>query len=234
MSQWHCYLKIAYYLALIGYHISDIVFDWIEFGSEVCDQGKFAGVPTNSTAVKRILGLSCGVGSLCSLAMVVVYLYYIDFHWKCSQNSGYCLINNARLTRDGLLNCSDDNQTRAPVCNRHFVLVELVISNFELYLKDDIQSVLLIYMYGVSQKDPSSVIQLDWRGILFAVCSIVANLKLCVCFTTKLFGLGSGEKMPECESTKHCCCLFGMIGSIIFEILSILYLALALSDLLTS
>jgi hypothetical protein len=227
MSQWHCYLKIAYYLALIGYHVADIVFDWIEFGSEVCDQGHFAGVPTNSTAVKGILGFSCGVGSLCSLAMVGVYLYYIDFHWKCSQNSSYCLINNARLTRDRLLKCSDDNQTRTPVCNRHFVFAELVISNIELYLKDDLQSVLLIY---ISQKDPSSVILPDWRDILFAVCSIVANLKLCICFTTKVFGRGSGEKMPECESTKFYCCALGIIVSIIFEILSILYLALALSS----
>jgi hypothetical protein len=214
-------------VALIVYHIADIVFDWIEFRSGVCDQGKFAGVPTNSTAIKVILGLSCGVGSGCSVAMVVVYSYYIYFHWKCSKNLGYCLINNARLTRDRLLKCSDDNQTRSPVCDRHFVFAELVISNFELYLKDDLQSVLLIY---ISRKDPSSVILPDWRDILFAVCSIVANLKLCICFATKVFGRGSGEKMPECESTKWNCCVLGIIGSIIFEGLSIAYLPLALSS----
>jgi hypothetical protein len=223
----HCYLKIAYYVALIIYHCVDIVSDWIEFGYEVCDQGKFAGVSTNSTTIKGILGFSCASGTVCSVAMLRLYVYYISFHCECSQISTYRLLNNVEFQRDSLLNCSDDNESKTAICNRHFVLAELVISNIELYFKDSVQSVLLIYMYSISQTDLSSIILPEWHDILFAVCSIVANLKLCICFTTKVCGSGSGEKMPDCESWKCFFCILGMIGSFISGVLSSVYLGLA-------
>ena len=224
----HCYVKIAYYVALISYHVIDIVSDWIEFSNEVGDHGRFVGVPNNNTAIEVILGISCASGSFCSLAMVIVYIYYIHFHWECSQKANYRLLNTVQFHGDTLLECRDDNECKTLTCNRHFVLAELIISNIELYLKDGVQSALLMYMYSISQNDSSSIIQPDGRDILFAVCSIVANLKLCICFLTKLCGIGSGEKLADWESSKCCCCILGIIGSIISELLCILYLALSL------
>ena len=226
----HCYVKIAYYIALISYHFIDIISDWIKFSSEVGDHARFAGVPNNNTAIEVILGISCGFGLICSLAMVIIYGYYIHFHWECSQKANYRLLNTVQFQGDTLLNCKDDNEGKTLTCNRHFVLTELVISNIELYLKDDVQSALLIYMYCISQNDSSSIIQPGRGDILFAVCSIVASLKLCICFSTKLFGLGSGEKMADCESHKCCCCVLGIIGSVISGVLCILYLSLSLDQ----
>jgi hypothetical protein len=177
-----------------------------------------------------ILGFSCASGTGCSVVMLIVYGCYICFHWECIQKSTYRLLKNVEFQRDSLLKCGDDNESKTAICNRHFVLLELVISNIELYFKDSVQSVLLIYMYCISRNDLSSPILPNWRDIFFAVCSIVAHLKLFICFITKVLGLGSGEKMPDCGSYKWFLCVIGIIGCIIFEILSILYLALALSS----
>lgn len=215
--------------------IRSIFFDWFEFGYEVIHHGQFAGVPTNSTVVKVLLGCSCGFGSSCSAVMAIVYGYYIFFHWKCIHNGkrrSYRHVNfRYESQSERLIKCNVDNDSgnKSAPCNRHFVLTELVISNIELYFKDGVQSILLMYMYSVSKKDPSSLILVHWRDIVFAVCCILGHLKLYICFITKLFGCGSGEKMPECESAKCLLCVLGSFGSLAFIILSILYLTLSLS-----
>ena len=227
----HCYLKIAYYVVLIVFYGFDVTFDWEEYLYEVREHGRFAGAPINSTAIKDALFVSCVSGSTCCVLMIGVYIYYIVFHYKCataSQETTYTrLETTAHSRRNWLLECDDDNERKSAVCNRHFVLAELVISNIELYLKDGIQSVLLIYM---SLNFQNLIIVPDWRDIVFAVCSIVANLKLIACFISKLFGIGSGEKLllEDCDSWKCLACMVGCVGAVVFEILSILYLALTL------
>lgn len=232
---WHCYLKIAYYSALIVYHCVDFVFDWVQFVNGVCIHGRFVGIPTKSDAIKVILGFSCTSGTFCSLFMVLyVYKNYIKFHWKCiktcrsTSNSKSVKSNQVELEDvvNVITTCpskrSDDHETETTDCDRRFVLTELIISNMELYLKDGMQSALLMYMYE------SSGTRLGWHNIIFAVCSIAANFKLLICFMTKLLGCGSGEKI-DCESWKCRFCLVGCVGSLVFEALSIVYLVFALS-----
>lgn len=222
----HCYLKIAYYAVLILYYVVNAVFDWIEFTNEVLDHSRFAGIPTHGcTTITIILGSSIAVSNLCSLAMTGVYLYYISFHWECSQNLPYALLKDVRFQRENLLECSDDNENRIPTCNRHVVCLELFISNIELYLKEGVQTVLPLLIY---MRDPVVAIQREWPDTAFAVCIVFFNVKLLVCFITKLCGKGSGEKFEDCEKTswKCCFCLFGCAGSLAFAILSIVYLAI--------
>ena len=222
----HCYLKIAYYVVLILYYIVSAVFDWFEFIGEVLQHSRFAGIPTHgSRAITITLGSSIAVGNLCSFAMVVVYIYYITFHWKCSQKSPYVLLKDVHYQRESLLECSDGGENRTPTCNRHFVCLELFISNVELYFKEGVQTVLPLMIY---MRDPVVAIEREWPDTAFAVCIIVINLKLLFCFITKLCGKGSGEKPENCERTslKCFCCMFGCAGSLAFAVLSIVYLAL--------
>ena len=223
----HCYLKIAYYVALIIYYCIDIPFDVIQLKNEMRNHGRFAGILTNSTTNKVVLCVSFGSGFICTLLMMAVYCYYIHFHLICIKKQSYRLLHSVQFERDTLLNCSDDNESKTMTCNRHFVLTELLISNIEMYLKDGIQSALLLYMYLTS--DLSSIIQLNWHDIVFVVCNIVASLKLLFCFTTKLFGYGSGEKTTDCCSWKSILCMLGILGSIIIGILCILYLYISLA-----
>lgn len=226
----HCYLKIVYYIVLIIYYAVDAVFKWVLFKDNVLDNSRFAGIPTNGdTATAIVLGLSIGVGNICSLAMAVVYCYYITFHLECIQKSRYALLENVRYEREGLLEsvleCSDGDENRMPMCDRHYVRLELIISNFELYFKEGVQTVLplIIYMH-----DTSVTIQLEWFDIAFAVGIIVINMKLLACFMTKLCGCGSGENSEDCEKTTCKCilCMLGCAGSLAFAILSIVYLVL--------
>ena len=224
----HCYLKIVYYSVLIIYYGVDVAFKWVQFKRNVLDNSRFAGIPTNGdTATTIVLGLSIGVGNICSIAMVVVYCYYITFHLECIRTSRYVLLKDVRFQRQGerLLDCSDGDERRMPMCNRHYVRCELIISNIELYLKEGVQTVLplIIYMH-----DTSVTIQREWFDIAFGVGIVVINMKLLACFMTKLCGWGSGENSVDCEKTTCKCilCMFGCAGSLAFAILSIVYLAL--------
>ena len=215
---------------LMLYYVADAVFEWFEFVDEVVEHGRLAGIPTNgSKAIKITFASSIAVGHLCSLAMAAVYVYYICFHWKCTQKSRYALLRDVRYQRESLLEsvleCSDGDENRMPMCNRHYVRCELIISNIELYLKEGVQTVLplMIYMH-----DTSVTIQREWFDIAFAICIIVFNMKLLACFITKLCGCGSGENSEDCEKTTWKCisCMLGCAGSLAFAILSIVYLVL--------
>ena len=189
-----CFAKISYYFLLIIYHGCDIVVDWFNFSSAY-NNGTFAGVPANisvdfASVSLSLFGLSCHVGTFCSIAMIVVYCYYIKFHWNCIDKK--CEFSKHRCYKE---------------CNRCFISAELVISIFELFLKDDIQSGLLFYMPG------SILLRPSWHSMALwmSVCSIVALLKLLICFFTKHNGYGEGEKKHG--STAKGLAVIGLVGS---------------------
>ena len=56
----------------------------------------------------------------------------------------------------------------------------------------------------------------DSMSFFFSVCSIVAHLKLCLCFVTKLCGCGAGEEQcREHAVMKAFLCIIGFGGSAI-------------------
>ena len=214
---WWCYAKIAYYIVLIVYHLCDIAFDWYNFSVEHSN-GTFSGIPTNID-VEVFFGISCGVGTLCSLAMIVVYGYYIDFHCHCIQHPpvAYHAVGDGEVSLSGAV-------CRYKKCDHRFVLAELRISVLELLGKDDIQSSLLFYVSSSILSRPR------WQSIALSICSIVAHLKLLICFLTKLCGFGSGEGGGNnCSCEKVLACVIGSMGSIACLSLTIVYLVKALA-----
>ncbi|XP_029197958.2 uncharacterized protein LOC114963007 [Acropora millepora] len=194
MSAFCCTVKILFYLILICYHMVDFVFDWYTFAVLLRDN-KFSGVSiskSEESMIRILFGLSCVTGTIFSFAMIVAYIYYIKHHWQCMKNADRQLVN-----------------------------FELCISVLELFLKDIIQSGILFWAYDVSQSSATS--NPDSMSIVFSVCSIVAHLKLCLCFLTKLCGWGAGEDCPE--EFCACCgkaflCIIGFGGSAIFVVLT--------------
>ena len=215
---WWCYAKIAYYIVLIVYHLCDIAFDWYTFSVEYSN-GTFSGIPTNID-IEVFFGISCGVGTFCSIAMIVVYGYYIAFHCDCIQNPSvaYHAFGDGKVSLSGAV-------CRYKKCDRRFVLAELWISVLELLGKDDIQSSLLFYVSQSILSRPS------WQSIALSICSIVAHLKLLICFLTKLCGFGSGEGGGNnCSCAKVFACVIGLMGSIVFLSLTIVYLVKAFTN----
>lgn len=211
MSAFCSKVKIAFYIILICYHIVDLILDWCTFG--VLLQGhKFSGVSISKCeecTIKLLIGLSCSTGTLFSIALTVAYIYFIKHHFHCLKNASYSPVNQ-----------SDDDVSQRPPhqkCDKKFVNLELWISVLELFFKDDIQSGILFWVYNGSQSPATSNPGRMW--IAFSVCSIVAHLKLFLCFITKLFGCGAGED----PCTENLCkakplCIIGSIVSIIFFI----------------
>ena len=208
-----CIVKIVSYLILIFYYIVDLILDWYTFAVLLPRDHKFSGVSISASQEEMIkipFGLSCLIGTMCSFAMIVVYRYYIYYHWYCMNNASY-----DRVTY------SDDNVWLFPdhrcnkKCNRKFVNLELRISVLELLLKDDFQSGILFWAYYGSQSSATS--NPGWMWIGFSVCSIVAHLKLCLCFITKFCGWGAGEEewCGEGAVMKTFLCIIGFGGSAI-------------------
>ena len=199
-----CWAKIVYYICLILYHAFDVD---IDFNTVVLihNNGTFAGASTNSIVVEYLFGFSFVVGCVCSIAMILVYLYYIKFHLSCICESSWRRCDKR--------------------CNRRFVYAELWISLLELLFKDDIQSGLLFWVCvsGSVSTRPG------WQPIALSVCSVVAHLKLGICFATKLCGCGEGEEEHNGSCAKLVACFIGMIGSVLFLIFTIAYLVYALA-----
>lgn len=241
-----CWLKIVYYIFLIIYHVCDFFIDW---GSFVA--GNFAGVPINSTLNPWKLSLStsgydasgntstlnasdecgsstntdlkglplkvpflvsCVFGTVSSLIMIRVYIYFIKFHYNC-------ICEDCRSSSDHL--CYQKSKF-----SHHFLSVELWIALIiELLLKDDIQSYLLFWI-SKCQLSPSDR---SWSSLALwmAVCSVVAHLKLSICFFTKLFNLGVAEKIHYLNGTvKVSACFIGIIGSVLCLHFTLTYLGL--------
>ena len=215
MSAFCSKVKIAFYFILICYHIVDLILDWWTFGVLLQDH-KFSGVSVSKCeecTIKFLIGLSCSTGTLFSIALVVAYSYYIRHHLHRLKNASYSPVNQ-----------SDEDVSLPPhqKCDKKFVNLEFWFSVLELFFKDDIQSGILFWVYHRSQSSAiSNPAGRMW--IAFSVCSIVANLKLCVCFVTKLFGCGAGEELcPENLCKAKPLCAIGSIFSVIFFILTVI------------
>ena len=195
-----CFAKIIYYVVLILYHVYDIYFDWNTL-SLMHNDDTFAGASTKSIVVKGFLMLSFVFGVVCSIAIIWVYGYYIKFHLSC-----IC---------DG---CDSPGRSCDKKCNRRFVFAELVISLLELFLKDDIQSgILLSIVLSETVVTPPS-----WQPVTSAICGVFGHLKLLICFVTKLCGCGEGE--GDASFDKIFACFVGILGSALFLCFTIAYL----------
>ncbi len=230
-------LKLLYYTALILYHCLDFVMDWYSFHILLTD-GTISGVPANSTAVKVLFGFSCVCCTICTAVLLRVYAHYMKYHYLriyVAAFEGYGPVGPVEGSAS--IQISDDvvrenvslfTENGRSVINPKYILAELVISVAELTLKDDIQSGLL-YWVSTAFKFKS---KLSWYSLLFSICSILAHLKLFICFVTKLFHLGEGEDVRDDRSgrwdLKCCLCVFGCLGSATFEGLTITYLVRAL------
>lgn len=239
-----CGFKIVYYIFLISYHVCDVVIDWTSFAT-----GNFAGVPINSTLKPWMLSLltssydasgntstlnasdgcgsstntdlkglplkvpflvSCVSGTVSSLIMIWVYIYFIRFHHNCIRED--CRSSSKHLYHQKF--------------SIYFLTVELWIALFiELLLKDDIQSYLLFWI----SKCQSSLSDRSWSSLALwmAVCSVVAHLKLSICFFTKLFNLGVAEEIDYIDrAVKVSVCLIGIIVSVLCLRFTLTYLGL--------
>ena len=225
MYMFLCKLKILYYLGLIIYHGCDIYFDWSNFlelfeDNKVSISGSL--ISTNSSLVKTFFVFSCGTGSLFSLIMIVAYGYYIKFHCYCIYHASYRSVSYS----DGEVSISSDRRCDKK-CSHKFVTLELRVSVLELVLKDDIQSAILFWIYN------SQVIKTKpyWRFFAFQACSVIAHLKLGICFMTKLCGCGAGEETC-CDSgscVKSLASVIGFIGSAVCLCLTLVSLVEAIN-----
>ena len=217
-----CKLKIFYYLVLIVYHGCDIYFDWSNF-CELFEDNTGSGIliSTNSSLVRSFFGISCGTGSVFSIIMIVTYVYYITFHWYCLYHASY----RSALYSDGEFSIFSDRRCDK-VCNRTFVTLELWVSVLELFLKDDLQSAMLFWIYT------SRLIKTKpyWHFFGFQACSVIAHLKLGICFMAKLCGWGAGEE-PCCDGSckNSVASVIGFIGAAVFFGLTVVSLVKAVS-----
>lgn len=227
-------LKISYYTILILYHGLDLVMDWYTFHI-LLSHGEISGVPADSIAVRILFGFSCVFGTVFTAAIFWVYAHYLKYHCLYA----YVAVNQQRepfgpaegtksiqmpdeKNQENVFLFAENGQN---TINPRYILAELFISVAELVLKDDIQSGLLFW---ISTEFHFSH-PLSWHSLLFSICSILAHLKLLICFVTKLFHLGEGEGGSDPRWDYKCVlCVFGCLGSATFEGLTISYLVQAL------
>ena len=210
-----CKLKICYYLVLIAYHGCDVCFDWLKFYELLVHNTVQSGIliSTNSSPVKVLFGISCGTGTLFSIIMIVTYGYYIKFHWYCLHHASYRSFGYSYGEFSILSDEKCDEE-----CNRTFVALELWVSVLELLFKDDFQSAILYWIYT------SRLIKTRpyWYFLAFQACSVIAHLKLGICFMAKLCGCGAGEENSFAS-------VIGFIGSAVFLCLTVVSLVKAVS-----
>lgn len=187
------YWKIFFYVGLIVYHGTDVYFDWAVYKNLPKD---VSDITENNSTVGAAFLASCIAGTLLSVLMMCVYLYYIRFHRSFLTNQ----IGHEPLE-----------------LNQRFITMELAVSLCELIYKELIQSSVLFTAFNSSvQKTCVSTLT---RA--FTACSLVANVKLLLCFCTKLCGLGTGEEIKSV--IKALVCLVGCIGALLGLCFSSLY-----------
>ena len=227
-------MKLVYYVVLILYHGLDFAMDWYSFHFLLAE-GKMSGVPVNSIAVKILFGFSCVSCTICTAALLRVYAHYIKYCYLWLYVAAFEPVDFAdgstsiQLSEDSL---GDREKVSLVVKNRgitvdsKYIMAELVISVAELTLKDDIQSGLLFWVSTAYVFTMS----LSWHSLIFSICSLLAHLKLFICFVTKLLRLGEGEDAGDRSRWDVKCfyCVLGCIGSATFEGLTIAYLVKAL------
>ena len=225
MYMFLCKLKIFYYVVLIAYHVCDVYFDWSNF-LELFEDNKVSIpgslISTNSSLVKNFFVSSCATGSLFSIIMILAYGYYIKFHWDCINHASYRAVSYS----DGEFSIFSDRGCDKK-CDRKCVTLELWVSVVELFLKDDIQSAILFWIYT------SQLIKTKpyWHFLAFQACSVIAHLKLAICFMTKLCGCGAGEEawIDSRSCVKSLASVIGFIGSAVFFGLSVVSLVEAVN-----
>ena len=178
-------------------------------------------ISTKSSLVKTFFVISCVTGTVFSIIVIAAYGYYIKFHWYCIHNASYRSVKYS----DGEFSFFSDRRCDKK-CNRPFVTLELWVSALELVFKDDIQSAILFWIY-TSQFIKTRP---GWKFIVLQTCSVIAHLKLSICFMAKLCGYGAGEE-PCCDGScaKNFASLIGFIGSAVFLGLTVVSLVEAVS-----
>ena len=210
--------------------------DWYSFHILLKDE-TISGVPASSIAVKVLFAISCVSCTVCTAALLRVYAHYIKYHYLCVY---FAVFEDYRpvgpVEGSSSIQISDDVvrendslfiKNGPHAVDPRYALAELVISVAELTLKDDIQSGLLFWV-SIAYHFTKS---LNWHSVLFSICSLIAHLKLFICFVTKLFHLGEGEDVRDGHlrwDFKCCLSVFGCLGSAAFEGLTIAYLVKAL------
>lgn len=207
MSVLFRWLKIIYYATLIFYQACDFYIDWKTFTAlQAAGQGGLE---------LFLFCFSCAFGSVMHPFLAAVYLYYIKHHWDCLQSPpSYKSLQH----EDGMQ------------CNRHSVWIELMFSLLELFLKDDIQTIILFRSYN-------SYYSLARPGLIFIVCSIASHLKQMACFVMKALRLLDSKDCPfnsekyQCSCATKCIilCITGTMVSFALVILAILSLSLYVS-----
>ena len=228
--------KVFYYVVLILYHLCDIGVNWTTFTCFFT--GTFAGAPINTTLLPLKILLSvpscdfheesspvdgpfvtstcgsfinatvfkglpllypaaftCTLWTVFGLTMIVVYGYYINFHCNCIDKG--CTVSKHR--------CYDD-------VNKNVVSTELRISLTELVFKEAIKSGFLFSLCKSGSISSRPI--LCSTAFRIAVCSVVAHVKLNICFVTKLCKCGKGEAKPH-GGPKKLACVIGILGSVV-------------------
>lgn len=220
-----CWLKIIYYLGLILYHGGDVCFDWLNY-RRLFEDNTISGIliSTSSSLDTCMIFflISCVTGTVFSITMIVVYGYYVKFHWYCIHHASY---QSARYSDGESVSIFSDRGCDKK-CNRTFVTLELWVSALELVLKDDFQSGILFWIY-TSQFIKTKP---HWQSIVFQACNIIAHLKLGICFMAKLCGCGAGEETC-CDGScaKILASVIGFIGSVVFLVLTVVSLVKAVN-----
>ena len=207
---------IACFIEFLATHGCDVYFDWFSF-RKLWTDNTVSGIliSTNSSLAKIFFLISCCTGTVFSLIMIVTYRYYIKFHWYCIHHASY---QSARYSDGEFLILKDRECDKK--CDRTFVTLELWVSALELVLKDDFQSGILFWIctsHFIKTK-PS------WYFIIFQACSVIAHLKLGICFMTKFCRYGAREEEPQCcdgSCAKSFASGIGFIGSAVFLVLTV-------------
>ena len=166
----------TWYSALIIFNAADVYYDWCEF-SELYTKHTFSSMQVENVIATFLLFVSCLSGTLVCWAILLLYGSYILDHLPYICTSHECKKE-----------CGVDN----------FVENEFQFSSLELVFKDIIQSTLFLYYWSLDKK-----ICVDFLTKVFVVCSILAHIKLSVCFVKN--------------------CSFGSVVSLIFLGLTLFY-----------
>lgn len=200
----HChFVKTLYYICLISYHVFDCYVYWRGYHVSKND-GEFIVIPKNDSISSGLYLLSCISGSVFSSSLVIIYCFYVCYHLSCV--FGY--IEDYTYESYNKRGCGD--------CLSCFNNLELFISVLEFILKESIQSILFLLIHANIKCVISSLTK------AFAACRIGTQLKHLVCFSSKLFGCGSGEGCNSCVNGIFC--FLGSVGSSIFLALTCLKL----------
>ena len=190
------YFKLFYYFSLIVYHATDTYADWSTYDELPSD---ISLIPAeNETTLGTLLLTSCISGTLLSIIMIFIYAYFIYYQRSLLPSRKRELIEPWQI-------------------NERVLVLETTVSFCELFFKELLQSSILfeIFKSGIHGTCVSKTTK------MFTICNIFGNVKLLLCFYTKLCGLGVGEKVKSIKKALACC--VGCIGAIIFLCFTCLY-----------